>query len=192
MAKNRNQNSNKNNRVFVNGNIRAQKVRCIDHNDENIGIISKEKAIKMAEDIGLDLVQVSYSRNDIPTCKIIDYGKYKYDLSKKEKSLAKKQRESIIKIKEVKFRPNTDVHDLKIKAKMAERFITEGHRVKVSVFFKGRETQYQHFGTQQIDVFLSMLNLGVQKLDEPKFDGRTISVIIEANKSQSKDLEKVS
>jgi len=114
LAKNRRSNKNNNGRVYVNRDIRAREVRCIDHNDENVGVISTYKAIKMAEDAGLDLVQVSPPSKDkdkIPICKIVDSGKFKFELSKRNKERAKKQRESHIKVKEIKFRPSTGTHD---------------------------------------------------------------------------------
>jgi translation initiation factor IF-3 len=193
LAKNRNQNKrNSNNRVYFNHGIKASKVRCIDQNEENIGVILKSRAIAMAEEVELDLVQVSPFRVDsIPTCKIVDYGRYKYELSKRQKIQAKKQRESAIKTKEIKFRPSTDINDLRTKANKARKFIEEGCRVKVAVYFKGRELQHKHLGPAKLDLFLDLLELDLHKFDEPKFEGRVMSIMIAASKANP-PIEKVS
>ena len=169
----------KNQRVFVNRSIRSPKVRCIDQNDENIGIVFTSHAISLAEKVGLDLVQISNSKNDeAPTCKIVDYGKYKYDLSKKQKLNAKKQRESIVKVKEVKLRPTTDLNDLKIKSKLVHKFLDEGFKVKVAVFLKGRENQNKWFAQEKLDLFMSMVDDGSFRLSTIKFDDKNMSVLI--------------
>lgn len=175
-----------NNRVYFNNAIKAFKVRCIDHNNENIGVISKAQAISMAESEGLDLVQVSLHRDgSIPTCKIVDYGKYKYELSKRQKAQAKKQRESIVKTKEIKFRPSTGINDLRTKANKARKFIEEGCRVKIVMSFKGREMQHKHLAPAKLDLFLELLEMDVHKFEEPKFEGRLMSIMIAASRSKA-------
>ncbi|HVI42753.1 MAG TPA: translation initiation factor IF-3, partial [Anaerovoracaceae bacterium] len=131
-------------RIIINHQIRGQKVFCINHENVNLGLIPLSQALNLAQEHGLDLVQVSApSKDRAPTCKILDSGKYKYDLSKKKKEAEKKQREAIVKTKEIKFRPTTDLNDLKTKARKAEGFIEEGCRVKISITFKGREISHQ-------------------------------------------------
>lgn len=180
-------------RVYINHNIRASQIRCINQNNENIGIVSKLKGIELAESVGLDLIQVSsYRDNEIPTCKIMNYGKYKYELSKKNRTNAKRQREGTIKIKEIKFRPTTDINDLKTKAKRASDFIKEGCRVKIVVFFKGREIQYKHLASERLDIFFSLMDVGIIKFGEPKFDGRTMSMLLAPDKNKSSVTEKAS
>lgn len=173
----------KQNRVFANGSIRASKVRCIDQNNENVGIISTTQAQKLADDLGLDLVQINrVKRDEAPTCKIIDYGKYKYDLSKKQKQQERKQRESAIKIKEIKFKPNTDEHDLETKARQASKFISKGCRVKVSMKFKGREMSHTDLGFYKIEDFLEIVRevsqADVKFLDEPQMSGKVLSATL--------------
>jgi len=178
----KNRNQKKNDRVYVNNSIRSFKVRCINHDDENLGIMPKSKALSIAEEHGLDLVQVSkYREGDIPTCKILDYGKYKYELSKKERQQAKKRRDSAVKQKEIKLRPTTDVHDLKTKAKKVSEFVAEGCRVKVAVYFKGRELQHKHLGPAKLDEFLDLVTGDALKFGEPKFEGRVVSIMVEAD-----------
>jgi translation initiation factor IF-3 len=192
LAKNRNQKKN-NNRIYVNNNIRASKVRCINHNDENLGIMLKSQALSIAENEELDLVQVSkYRDGDIPTCKVIDYGKYKYELSKKQRQQAKKQRDSIVKQKEIKFRPTTDIHDLKTKARRVSQFIKDGCRVKVAIYFKGREIQHKHLGPAKLATFLDLIEAATLKFGEEKFEGRIMSIMIEADKSKEKTIQKAS
>ena len=184
----KNRNYKKNNRVYANNSIRASKVRCINQNDENLGVILKSKALSIADEEGLDLVQVSkYSEGDIPTCKIIDCGKYKYELSKKERLQAKKQRESIVKQKEIKLRPNTGINDLRTKARKVNQFIKDGCRVKVVIYFKGRELQHKHLGPVKLDAFLDLIEADALKFGEPKFEGRIMSIMLEADKSKLKE-----
>ncbi|MDP2683523.1 MAG: translation initiation factor IF-3 [bacterium] len=179
-------NDNRNNRIFINNNIRASRIRCIDNNDENLGIITKVQALSLAELAGLDLVQIS-NGDDIPICKIVDHGKYKYELSKKHRVQAKKQRESIVKTKEVKLRPNTEINDLKTKAKMARKFVEDGCRVKVVIYFKGRELQHKDLAPAKLDLFLNLMEMQLLKLSEPSFEGRTVSIIIAADKFKLKE-----
>lgn len=187
MSKNRNQKRVE--KVYVNNGIRSNKVRCIGKDNENLGVLLKSQAIAIAEDHGLDLVQVS-KHGDIPTCKILDYGKYKYDLSKKERVQAKKQRDSAVKQKEIKLRPSTDIHDLKTKAKRITDLIASGCRVKVSVYFKGRELQHKRLGPAKLEEILGLLEDGTFKIDQPKFEGRTVSVMVESEKNVKERLVK--
>ena len=123
-------------------------------------------------------MQISYSRQDnVPACKILDYGKYKYDLSKKQKDISKKQRENKVKTKEVKFRPNTGINDLKVKAKKTISFLEQGHKVKVSVKFKGRELNLRGVGYSKLDEFLNLVSR-YQFLTEPSQDGRALIALI--------------
>jgi translation initiation factor IF-3 len=168
----------KNNRDFVltNFKIKAKEVRCID-GDENLGLILLKDAIERAFNKGLDLVQISVV-DSIPVCKIVDYGKYKYDLSKKNKEAAKKQRESAIKIKEVKLRPNTDFNDLKIKARQASEFLSDGDRVKVILLFRGREVTHKNVGIDTLKKFMDFIENGKFSSD-PQMNGNNITVILE-------------
>lgn len=145
---------------FVNNNIKLPRVLCIDQSDKNLGIISTNEALKIAQSVNLDLVQVGPPNKDkIPTCKIMDFGKFKFEQSKKQKELEKKQRESIVKTKEIKFRPNTGLHDLEIKAKQTEEFLKNGFKVKITIMFIDtfkRMTNKQEVGKETLDTFLSL------------------------------------
>lgn len=170
-------------RERVNEEIRSKKVLCIDSNNNNIGVVETKDALALAYKENLDLVQISFSNEwNVPACKILDYGKYKYDLSKKKKILSKKQRESVIKLKEVKFRPCTDDNDLKIKAKRAKLFLDDGCRVKVTVKFKGRELALKKLGFKRLEDFLNLIEEFVI-LSAPTQDGRNLITIISKSDS---------
>lgn len=172
-------------RVFINRDIRSRQVRCIDHNDENLGVISTYAAIGIAQDAGLDLVMVSkYNPDQIPTCKILDSGKYKYDLSKRQKDLAKKKRESAVKIKEIKFRPCTDINDLRVKAKKANKFFDEGCRIKIAIKFKGRELSHRDVAEDRLDMFLDLLG-DIDFLELPQLNGKFMTCIIVRSKGKN-------
>jgi len=162
--------NNKSKNVVYNERIRSPKVRCINKNNENLGIMTIKEAIDLAKFEGLDLIQISYDK-EAPICRIMDYGKFKYDKSKKEKLLNKKRRESVIKVKEVKFRPTTDSNDLNVKAKMATRFLSEGNRVKVVLKFSGREVSLKKVAFDKIYLFFDLLQNFIV-LNEPSFDGK--------------------
>lgn len=139
--------------------IRAPRVLLIDHENQNRGVVTTSEALGLATEVGLDLVQVSPpSKDRPPTCKIMNYGKFKYDQTKNQKLAAKKQRESAIKVKEIKFRPTTDMNDLKTKAKKALEFIEEGNKVKITIMFKNSEIS--NYGRQAFakDSAFDMLN----------------------------------
>jgi translation initiation factor IF-3 len=187
----------KSDRSFVNHEIRAKNVRCIDKDNKNIGIISKIAAIRLAEKDGLDLVQVS-GKGDTPTCKIIDYGKYQYEQSKKQKLAAKKQRESSTKTKEIKFRPCTGINDLKIKAKKAATFLNDGCKIKVSVVFKGRERAHQGVAQDTLNTFIDLIvengldtGYNVRADNSLSFDHKSINVML-MKEQKVKRLDKAS
>ncbi len=173
-------NSIKNNQVeqIVGRAIRSPKVLCIDSEGKNLGVISTYDAIRLAEDNGLDLVQMNFgAKGSYPTCKIMNYGKFKYETTKKQKEAAKKQRQAEVKTKEIKFRPNTSTNDLQIKAKHAEDFLNEGHRVKVSLVCKGREMSHQDIAYDTFQIFLEMLS-NITILNNPSFEGKEMSALI--------------
>lgn len=146
---------NKQEQFNVGRRIRAEEVLCIEGGN-NYGVISLQSALDIARSSGLDLVQVS-SRGNVPVCKVLDFSKFKYDQSKKEKESKKKQRTNNSKTKEIKFRPATGENDLRIKAKQVQDFINEGYKVKISIVFKGRELSYKSIGEEKFDIFVSML-----------------------------------
>lgn len=140
----------------VNNQIRTKEVRLIGDDGEQLGIITTLDALRRAQNAGLDLVAIN-SKSEPPVCKILDYGKFKYDQSRKEKELAKKNRESRIELKEIQLRPTTDDNDIQIKAKRAQQFLVDGDKVKVIIKFKGRELSHTEVGRQVMDVFLRNL-----------------------------------
>ena len=127
----------------VNKSISAKSVRVITDNGEMLGVLQIEEALRMASDRGLDLVEVSPKANP-PVCKIIDYGKYKYQLQKKQAEAKKKQK--TFEVKEVKLRPGIEDHDYEVKLKSIQRFLNEGDKVKITLRFKGREMAYHQRG----------------------------------------------
>lgn len=161
----------------INHQIRNPKVLCIDHENNNLGLIDTSKALEIARNNELDLVQVSFNKNDnIPTCKILDYGKYKYQLSLNLKSAAKKQRESEIRIKEIKLRPATAENDIKIKAAKAQEILDDGDKVKISIVFKGRELNYKENAFETYDTFVGFLP-DMQIIEGPTLMGKVLSAM---------------
>jgi translation initiation factor IF-3 len=176
----------KSNRVYVNRDIRAREVRCIlDKDNENIGVISIGKAINMAEEAGLDLIQISPSvNNGVPICRITDYGKYKFELSKKNKERARKQREGAVKQKEIKFRPCTNMNDLQTKARMASKFLADGCRVRICIKFKGREIAHKFIAEERFEEFVSYIETDVSILNEPSMDGKAMIAVLACKVAQ--------
>ncbi len=158
-------------RVCVGRQIRAQKVLLLD-GEENLGTVNIFDALKRAEEKGLDLVQLSKPdvNVSVPTCRILDYGKYRYDQSKKMKAAEKKQREAEVKTKEIKFRPDTAENDLRIKARKTQEFLQEGCKVRVSIMFRGRESTLQDQARKTLDAFLDLLPVG-RLTSKPAMEG---------------------
>lgn len=127
----------------INEQIRARQVRLIAEDGEQVGVVSIQDAIARAEEAGLDLVEISPNAEP-PVCKILDYGKYKYEQQKKAAEARKKQK--VIEVKELKFRPNIDDHDYQVKIKAARRFLEEGDKVKITLRFRGREMSHMDLG----------------------------------------------
>jgi translation initiation factor IF-3 len=132
----------------VNERIRAREIRVIGSSGAQLGIMTPENALRMATEEGLDLVEVAPEANP-PVCRIMDFGKYRYQLNKKAQESRKKQK--VIVVKEVKFRPKTDEHDYQFKRNNISRFISKENKVKVSVMFRGRENQHREIGQRILD-----------------------------------------
>ena len=130
-------------KIRINDKIRAREIRVIDENGGQLGIMTPQTALALAEERGLDLVEVA-PQSVPPVCRILDYGKYLYQLNKKQHDAKKKQK--LIQVKEVKFRPKTEEHDYQFKKKHIERFLSEGDKVKASVTFRGREMAHPDYG----------------------------------------------
>ncbi len=161
----------------INRQIRGPKVFCIDHEGTNLGLIDLNKALEIAQENDLDLVQISYNQKDnCPTCKILDYGKYKFTQSKNTKAALKKQREAEIKIKEIKLRPQTDIHDLEIKAKKAQEILDDGDKVRINIFFKGREINNKEIGYEQYSRFVQLLP-DMTIIESPSLTGKILTAL---------------
>jgi len=147
----------------------------IDTDGQQIGIIPTSKALQIADEKGLDLVEIAPQAKP-PVCKIIDFGKFQYEQQKRDKLQKKKQHVTIL--KEIRLHPNTDTHDFDFKARHAENFIKDGNKVKVSVIFKGRELAYKDHGKELLIKFVERLKDVAKVENEIKFEGRTMHTIL--------------
>ena len=160
----------------VNHKIRSNEVQLITHEGENIGIVPIGEAINRAQEVGLDLIEIAPNVKP-PVCKIIDYGKYKYELQKKASNARKKQK--VINLKEIKLRPNTDKHDYNFKIKAADKFLVKGDKVKFTIRFKGREMEYMEAANNLTKRIIEDTKK-VGKVEQPsKLEGRQMTLIIQ-------------
>lgn len=159
----------------VNGAITSQKIRCIDENGEQLGVISVDDAITRAEGVGLDLVEVQ-PNVDPPVCKILDYGKFKYEAQKRANEARKKQK--IVDVKEIKLRPNIDEHDYQTKMKNVRKFIGAGDKVKVTLRFRGREMAHQELGAQVLRRVREEMEELTRVEAMPKMEGRQMVMVL--------------
>ena len=161
--------------LMINGQIRDKEVRLIANDGEQLGIMSAREAQKLADEAGLDLVKISPKAKP-PVCKIIDYGKYKYEQTRKEKLAKKKQK--VIDVKEVRMSPNIDTNDLNTKINHAKKFLSKGARVKVTLRFRGRELAHVNASKYILDDFAKALE-DVATIDKkPKFEGRSMPMFL--------------
>ena len=160
----------------TNDRIRALEVQVISSNKKNLGTFSIKKAVEMAQNEGLDLIEISPNANP-PVCKITDIGKYKYDLQKKANKAKKKQK--IVNLKEIKLRPVTEIHDYTFKLKNAQKFLEKGDKVKFTVRFKGREMQHTHLGHKLMQRIINDTNVLGKVEIRPKFEGKQIIMIVQ-------------
>jgi translation initiation factor IF-3 len=163
----------------INDHIRVPRVRLIDQEGEQVGIVSIEEALMQARKVLLDLVEIS-PNVDPPVCRIMDYGKYIFDQSKKRTSQKKNQTQ--VQIKEVKFRPVTDIGDFRIKMRKIAEFLERGDRVKISLRFRGREVQHQQLGVEFLERVKAALPEGALIEQEAKLEGRQITMLVAAGK----------
>lgn len=155
----------------INGQITASSVRLVDQNGNMVGVVSTNEAIKMADLAGLDLVEISPGATP-PVCKILDYGKYRYEAQKKAHEARKKQK--VVQIKEIKLRPVIDKHDLEIKVRNIIGFLEEGDKVRISLRFRGREMDHQELGQQVLERVQQMLTDKCKIEQPPRVEGRQI------------------
>ena len=159
----------------INGQIRAKEVQLIGDSGEKLGVLSFRDALSMAEEKKLDLVLVAPNAQP-PVCKIMNYGKYKFEQAKKEKEAKKKQK--IAELKEIRITPNIEEHDFGFKAKNARKFLEDGNKVKITVKFRGRELNNSKLGEEMLNKFVEELS-DIANLDKaPKLEGRNMFIML--------------
>ena len=161
--------------ININRDIRAKEVRVIDPDGEQVGVMPTYKALATAGDFGLDLVEISPNANP-PVCKIMDYGRYKYEQTKKKQEAKKKQ--STFQVKEIKVRPKTGEHDLQTKLGHIRKFIEKNDKVKVTVMFRGREITLSQLGRSLLERIANEASDVAVVEQMPKFEGRTMMMIL--------------
>ncbi|HAG08097.1 MAG TPA: translation initiation factor IF-3 [Desulfotomaculum sp.] len=159
----------------MNESIRVKEARVIDADNNQMGILSLQEALRLAEEKNLDLVEIAPQAKP-PVCRIMDYGKFRYEQSKHDKEIKKKQR--VVDIKEIKLRPNIEEHDFQIKAKNAARFLKEGDKVKATIIFRGREIVHTQLGQQVLKRLAEQVKevSTVERL--PKLEGKSMIMIL--------------
>lgn len=165
-------------KVRVNRNIIAPAARVVSPDGEQLGIMSVAEALAKAEEHGLDLVEVAPNA-DPPVCKIMDYGKFRFEETKKEHKRKKKQ--AIVVVKEIKLRPKTEAHDLGYKVKWLKRFLAENCKVKVTIMFRGREITHPEQARVILDKLLELVGDAAQVEQPAKFEGRNMTMILAPN-----------
>ena len=159
----------------INREIKAKEVRLINYNGENAGVVSLAEALKIAQEVGLDLIEISPQVTP-PVCKVLDYGKYKYEMQKKKNEAKKNQK--VVSIKELKLRPMIDTHDYEVKVKQAKKFLAQGDKVKFTLRYKGREMSANDLGKEILNKLLEDLD-GLCKVDSaPKMEGKQMFMIV--------------
>ncbi len=161
--------------LMINEQIRDKEIRLIGEDGEQLGIMSSREALKMAEDAGLDLVKIAPTAKP-PVCKIVDYGKYKYEQIRKEKEAKKKQK--VIEIKEIRLSPNIDTNDLNTKVNAARKFLSKGDKVKVTLRFRGREMAHMNSSKHILDDFAEALSDIAVVEKAPKVEGRSMTMFL--------------
>ena len=162
-------------RTNINQQIKAREVRVIDPEGEQVGILPISQALERASEFGLDLVEISPNAAP-PVCKIMDYGRYKYEQTKKRQEAKKKQ--STFQLKEIKVRPNTDEHDLMVKIGRIRKFIDKKDKVKVTVMFRGREITLSRLGNEMLERIVEETSEIAVVEQRPKFEGRTLMMVL--------------
>jgi translation initiation factor IF-3 len=159
----------------TNRDIRVREVQLIDQDGNNQGVVATADALKLAEDAGLDLVEISPNSTP-PVCKILDYGRFRFAEQKKAAEARKKQK--VIEIKEIKLRPGIDKHDYEVKMKALKGFIEEGDKVKITLRFRGREMAHQHLGMEVLNRVKAETSAFVKVEAEPNMEGRQVVMVL--------------
>lgn len=160
---------------MINGQIRDKEVRLIGEDGEQKGIMPIKEAMRLAQEAELDLVKIA-PKAQPPVCKIIDYGKYRYELARKEKEAKKKQK--TVEVKEVRLSPNIDTNDLNTKVNNAKKFISKGNKVKITLRFRGREMAHVQQSRHILDDFAELLKDIAVVEKQPKLEGRSMSMVL--------------
>ena len=161
--------------LLINDKIRAKEVQLIGDSGEQFGVVNLNEALNKAEEKNLDLVLVSPNTNP-PVCKIMNYGKYKFEQSKREKEAKKKQK--VVEIKEIRITPNIEQHDFEFKAKNARKFIEDGNKLKITIRFKGREVNNSKLGEDVLNKFIENLSDIAIVEKQPKLEGRSMFIML--------------
>ena len=160
---------------MINEQIRDREVRLIGPDGEQIGVVSSREAQKIADEAGLDLVKIAPNAKP-PVCKVIDYGKYRYDLARKEKDAKKKQK--TVELKEIRLSPNIDTNDLNTKMNAAKKFLAKGNKVKITLRFRGREMAHTHLASELLEKIKGEV-ADVAKIEQmPKLEGRQMIMVM--------------
>lgn len=162
----------------VNQEIRALEVRLVDQEGEAVGVVRVEEALRLAQEAGMDLVEVS-PKVVPPVCRLMDYGRFRYEQQKKRNEAKKKQK--IIDTKEVQIRPRIDKHDLDVKLGAARKFLANGDKVKITMHFRGREISYQHLGLEVLNKVVEALGEHAKVDVPPKLEGRQYMMVLSSN-----------
>ena len=160
---------------MINEEIRDPEVRLIDEKGEQMGIVEIRKAQAMADERSLDLVKISPNANP-PVCKLMDYGKYRFEAGKREKEQRKNQK--TVEIKEIRLSATIDLHDMEVKAKACTKFLSEGNKVKVNIRFRGRQITHGDIGLDVMDRFFAMVEEKAVKERPPKMEGRNMFMVL--------------
>ncbi len=171
--------------VRINERIRVREIRVIGSDSEQLGVMSPEEALALAREEGLDLVEVAANSRP-PVCRIMDYGRYKYEQQKKKKST----KSHAATLKEVKMRPGTDQHDLNFKLGKVRKFLVEGDKVKITVMFRGREMVHTDRGRKQLQVVMEQLGSLAKMENPPRMEGRFMSMIVVGEREAIAELKK--
>jgi translation initiation factor IF-3 len=161
--------------IRVNHRIRVPEVRVVAEDGSNLGVITTEEALKRAMEVGLDLVEVN-PKGVPPVCKILDFGKYKYEEKKRAREAKRKQ--TVVEVKEIKLRPKTDDHDMQVKARASRKFLEAGNKVKVTCRFRGREITHPERASMQLQFFMKELDDLANVEQMPTMEGRTMAILL--------------
>ncbi|MEG1523462.1 MAG: translation initiation factor IF-3 [Clostridia bacterium] len=168
--------------MMINEEIRDAEVRLIDEKGEQLGIVENSRAQALAEEKSLDLVKISPNATP-PVCKLMDYGKYRFEMSKRDKEQRKNQK--VIELKEIRLSATIDLHDMEVKAKACNKFLSEGDKVKVSIRFRGRQITHGEIGIDVMDQFFVMVSEYAIKERPPRMEGRNMFMVL-ASKIEKK------